>query len=169
MRDAVRQARSADAVLAGAVLRGADLKDADLRGADLTGADLRGADLRGADLTGAVLRDAVLTPIRDDVWAILSGAPAEVPGLIALIKAGKIDGRVYEGQCACLVGSLANVRGCEYRKLADIAPTGSRPAERFFACITPGQTPENHEPSRIALGWCEDWLTRMQAAFGGAR
>ena len=38
-------------------------------------ADLSGADLRGADLRGADLRDADLTPIRDDIWAVLCSSP----------------------------------------------------------------------------------------------
>src|SRR5258707_1756290 len=42
-----------------------------LKGADLEGANLKGADLEGANLEG----------IRDDLWAVLSSAPAEVEGL----------------------------------------------------------------------------------------
>lgn len=37
-----------------------------------------------ANLGGANLRDANLTPIRDDVYAVLSSAPAEAAGLFCL-------------------------------------------------------------------------------------
>jgi len=80
-------------------------------------ANLRGADLRDANLYGANLGGADLTPVRDDVWAVLSGAPAEVPTLIAKLKAGEVDGSCYGGPCACLVGTIANARGCAYTEL----------------------------------------------------
>ena len=167
------------AVLTGAVLRGAVLTGADLTGAVLTGADLRGADLRGADLTGAVLTGAVLTgadltgadltPIRDDIWAVLSSSPAEVAGLRAAIAEGRIDGSTYEGACCCLVGTLANVRHCKYSDIPTLMPNASRPAERFFAAIKPGDIPENSQFSQLALEWVDLWLANMQAAFAASK
>jgi hypothetical protein len=43
---------------------------------------------------------------------VLSAAPAEVPTLLAKVRAGEVDGSVYEGVCACLLGTIANARGC---------------------------------------------------------
>jgi hypothetical protein len=173
VRDAIHAAIAARADLTGAVLTGADLtgavlKDADLtravlKDADLTGADLTGAVLKDADLTGAVLTRAVLTPVRDDLWAVLSSAPVEVPALLAALREGRVDGSTYFGECACLVGTLANARGCDYASIAGLRPNSSRPAEMFFLLIRPGQTPENHEPSRIAAGWVEEWLASVRA------
>ena len=134
--------------------------------ADLAGANLRGANLRGADLTGANLTGANLVICRDDIWAVLSGAPAEVPTLLAKLRAGEIDGTCYEGACACLIGTIANARHCHYTELATITPDSERPAERFFAAISKGDTPETSQPVKIAEGWIVDWLIRMQAAFG---
>ena len=155
--------------LRGANLRGADLRDADLRGANLRDANLRGADLRGADLGGADLRGADLTPIRDDVWAVLASAPAEVDGLRAAIVEGRIDGSTYDGACCCLVGTLANVRHCKYSEIPSLRPNASRPAERFFASIKPGDTPETSPFSKLALEWVDLWLTNMRAAFATQR
>ena len=163
------------AVLRGAVLRGADLSGADLRSADLSGADLRSAVLRSADLSGAVLRSADLrsadlrsadlTPIRDDIWAVLSSAPTEVPGLIDALKNGRVNGSTYTGDCACLVGTIANIRNTSYSNIRGLKPNSSRPAERFFLGINTGDTPETNQFSKLALEWCEEWLSAMQIAF----
>jgi hypothetical protein len=151
--------------LRGAYLRGAYLRDADLRDADLSGANLRGAYLRGAYLRAANLSAANLTPIRDDFYAVLSSVPAEVPSLIAALKGGRVDGSTYEGECACLVGTIANARGCEYSMIPDLKPDHSRPAERFFLAIQEGDTPETNQFSALAVEWAETWLERMRAAF----
>ena len=151
--------------LRGANLRGANLRGADLTGADLTGANLTGADLRGANLTGADLTGANLRSIRDDLWAVLSGAPAEVPGLLAALKAGEVNGSNYSGACARLVGTLANVRGCRYDQLAPVVPNSGRPAEVWFMQIQEGATPENNQAAKLAAEWIAEWLARMRATF----
>jgi pentapeptide repeat protein len=175
----LRGADLGGADLRGADLRGANLGDANLGGADLGGADLRGANLgdadlgganlRGANLGGADLGDANLVMVRDDIWAILSAAPAEVPTLLAKLRAGEVDGSCYEGACACLVGTIANARGCDYHDLAPLLQANAgRPAEAFFAAIRPGDTPETSQPAQLAVEWIADWLTRMRLAFSTA-
>lgn len=120
----------------------------------------------GANLTDADLTDANLTPIRDDLWAVLSAAPSEVVGLRAAIAEGRIDGSTYEGDCACLVGTLANVRHVRYDAIPSLRPNSSRPIERFFLAIRKGDTPETSTFSRLALEWTDEWLANMRAAFG---
>jgi hypothetical protein len=143
---------------------------ADLTGAVLTDADLTGADLTDADLTDAVLRDADLTPIRDDIWAVLSGAPAEVPALLDAIKGGRINGSQYIGACACLVGTIANARHCDTSQLGpSLKPNADRPAEKFFLSIREGDTPDTNPFSKLAAEWVGDWLTRMQGAFSATK
>lgn len=139
---------------------------ADLRGADLRYADLSGADLRGANFGGADLRGANLVIVRDDVWAVLSSAPSEVVGLRKAIIDGKIDGKTYDGECACLVGTLANTRHCNYNAIPLLQPDSSRPAERFFLAIKPGDTPEKSQAAKLALEWIDQWLENMRGAFG---
>ena len=171
----LRGANLRGADLRGADLRGADLRGADLRGAtcgertwgaDLRGADLWGANLRGADLRGADLRGADLTSIRDDFWAVLSGAPAEAVGLRQALAEGRIDGSTYSGDCACLVGTLANVRHCDLDALPFVKADSNRPSERWFLQLKPGDTPDNSEVARITLEWLDTWLENIRAAFG---
>jgi hypothetical protein len=159
-----------DANLSGANLSDADLIDANLRyanlsDANLSDANLSGANLRGADLSDANLSGANLLPIRDDIWAVLSSAPAEVQGLIDALKNGRVDGSTYEGTCSCLVGTIAKVRGVNFERLGSLNPNHKRPAERFFMGINQGDTPETNQFSKIAVGWCEEWLSAMTAAF----
>jgi hypothetical protein len=145
--------------LGGAYLGGANLRDADLRGANLGGANLGGANLRGANLGGADLR-----AFRADIFDILLRAPKEVPGLLTSLRAGKVDGSVYEGECACLVGTIANVRGVNYHDLgAGIEPDSGRPAEQWFMSIRKGDTPENSSVAKITEEWIEEFL-RLTAA-----
>ena len=152
--------------LRGANLGGANLRDANLGDANLRDANLRDANLRDANLRDANLRDANLVPIRDDVWAILSGAPSEVPTLLAKLRAGEVDGSCYEGDCACLVGTLANARGVNYTELCGVVPNASRLAETWFTGIHKGDTPETNPMAKHAETWIADWLARQQAAFG---
>ena len=152
--------------LTGANLTGANLTYANLTGANLSDADLTGAYLTGADLSGAKLSGTNLSPIRDDIWAILSSAPIEVPALISALNAGKVDGSTYTGECACLVGTLAKVRGIDYNKFESLTANANRPAERFFMGIRTGDTPETSQFSKLAHDWCVEWLNNMQAAFG---
>jgi len=153
--------------LSGANLSGANLYGANLYGANLSCANLSGADLRSANLSGADLYGADLTPIRDDIWAVLSSAPREVPALIEALKTGRIDGSTYAGECSCLVGTIAKARGINYTDLDNLNPNSSRPAERFFMGIARGDTPETNQFSKLALEWSEQWLVNMRSAFVG--
>jgi uncharacterized protein YjbI with pentapeptide repeats len=176
-------------------LRGSDLRGSDLRGSDLSGSDLRDSDLRGSDLSDSNLsgsnlsdsnlsdsnlsgsnlsgsdlsdsnlRGSNLRPIRDDLWAILCSAPSEVVGLRQALLDGKVDGSTYEGDCACLVGTLAKVKGCPYTEIPGLAPKSSRPAERFFAAIKPGDTPDTSQFSKLTVEWVDEWLKKMHDAF----
>jgi hypothetical protein len=157
-----------DAYLRGAYLEGANLEDAYLRGAYLEDANLRGANLRGANLEGANLKDAYLRgayleganlePIRKDLFDVLAYATKEVPALLEALRVGKVDGSTYEGECACLVGTIANVRECDYNEVSGLKPNASRPAERWFLAIREGDTPKTNPIVKITEGWIIQWM-----------
>jgi hypothetical protein len=152
--------------LYGADLYGADLCVADLYGANLCVANLYEADLRGADLRGAknVASATGLDSVRSDIWDVLIRAPREVDGLLLALREGRVDGSVYEGECACLVGTIANIRGCKHFELGAVKPDSSRPAERWFMGIRQGDTPENSEIAKLTASWIEEWKGLIQEA-----
>jgi hypothetical protein len=163
----LRSANLSGANLSGANLSGANLSGADLRSANLSSANLRSADLSGADLSGADL-----SSIKYDLWAVLAHAPREVSMLIEMLKSGRVNGTCYsDGQCGCLVGTLAIASGANRSdqsacsRVGDLNGDAYRPAERFFYGIEKGDTPENSQHCKLAVEWCEEWYGRVSAAF----
>ena len=142
------------ALEAKADLRYADLSYANLRSANLSSANLRSADLRYADLSYANLRS-----FKSDLWMTLTQNRHEVPALIAALRDGRVDGSTYEGECACLVGTIANAKSVNYDVLDHSA---SNPAEQWFAMIRKGDKPEQDSAggfaSKMALEWSLEWL-----------
>jgi hypothetical protein len=159
----------ARANLSGANLRDANLRDANLSGAYLSGANLRdanlcGAYLCGAYLSGANLSGANLSDAKEDVRRVFDAAPNEVPALLATLRDGRVDGSCYEGECACLVGTIANARGMHYTALPGLEPDSNRPAERLFLAIRRGHTPENNPIAKIVEEWIVEWMGERESA-----
>ena len=161
----LRGANLGGAYLRCADLRGANLVNTDLCGADLRGADLCGAYLRCADLRGANLGGANLSYFKQDLIAEVLKLPDELENLRETIIAGKINGSTYSTEgCSCLAGTIAKHRGIRtVTSGCTIDENGlsfqvdaSSPREQWFAMITEGKTPENHEQSRIALEWINE-------------
>ena len=146
----------------------ANLSGADLSGANLSGADLRGANLSDANLSGANLSDADLRDAKNDFWEILLRTPREIPGLRTALIEGRVDGSTYEGPCACLVGTIANVRGKSYDELSGVKPNSSRPAERWFMSILKGDTPDTNQISRITVEWLDEFVALLALATSTA-
>ena len=141
----------------------ADLTRANLTRANLMDANLTRADLTGADLTGANLTDANLTRAKNDFWSILLRTPQEVAGLRLALIDGRVDGSTYKGACACLVGTIANLRGLQYRDIG-VKPDSNRPAERWFLGIRKGDTPETNQISKITVEWLDEFVSLLAAA-----
>jgi hypothetical protein len=114
------------------------------------------ANLAGANLTCADLEDA-----KDDLFKILDSAPNEVAGLLAALRSGRVDGSTYHGECACLVGTIANVRGVDVDTLEQ---NSLRPAERWFLAIRKGDTPETNAVAKITAEWIDEWIASQPSA-----
>ena len=141
--------------LRGANLREADLREADLYRADLYRANLRGANLREANLYGANLREANLGHVKEAIENVLSQYPNEAGGLLDALNSGCIDGSMYSGVCACLYGTIANLKQCDYY---DLPINSSSIEERWFMAIKPGDTPENSQVVKITVEWITAWI-----------
>jgi hypothetical protein len=136
--------------------------------ANLSAANLRDADLSAANLRDANLRDADLRPIESDFYHVLVRARAEAPGLLLALREGRVDGSTYSGECACLVGTIANIKGEAYTALPDLSPDSDRPIERFFMNINKGDTPETNQTAKIVEGWLLRFLGEPQPASADA-
>jgi hypothetical protein len=144
----------------GLAVRWARKSGADLRDANLSGANLRGANLRDANLRGANLRDANLRSFKADMWMTLAQNRSEVPFLIEALKNGKVDGSQYTGECACLVGTLANAKNADPYALEH---NSSNPAEIWFAMINEGDKPGDDTGGGFAAQKALEWAEEFQA------
>jgi hypothetical protein len=153
----------------GARLDGARLDGASLDGARLDGARLDGASLDGASLVGARLGERLIRQFRDDLWAVLSSAPREAEAVRDALAAGNVNGSCYEGECACLVGTIANARKCGYKDLGLLKPDSTRLAEVWFLQIKKGDTPEKSAAVKLAIEWIDEWLATMKAVFAPSK
>ena len=102
-----------------------------------------------------------------DVYDVLARFPNEVPGLLAAIEEGRIDGNSYKGRCSCLIGTLGTLQVgttvwtknfVELMYAAGREPNGMSLAERVFSPIAPGETPATSERSSLVRDWVRDWL-----------
>jgi len=158
LHQAVEAALAQGANLYGANLYGANLYGANLRSANLRSANLEGANLRSANLYGALNAAHALADYREDIRKVLDSAPSEVPGLLQALWDGKVDGTTYHGECACLVGTIANVRRCSYDAIPELKPDSSRPAEQWFLNIRKGDTPVTNPASAFACAVVAEWM-----------
>ena len=158
VRADLRYANLRYANLRSADLRSADLSYANLSSANLSSADLRYADLRYANLSYANLSYADLEPIKQDFFKVLDAAKPEVISLYDSIMRGKIDGTKYEGECACLKGTIANIKKCNYRDLKNgLKPDADSISERWFLAILEGDTPQSNQVAKITEEWMLEW------------
>ena len=135
-------------------------ESANLWGADLWGADLWGANLESANLWGANLRGAKEIPqsyiniCSRDMLFIFQSLKKELPFLRKALIEGRVNGSQYEGECACLIGTLANADG-GLDKVCGAIPFYEmglhNPGEQWFYQIREGDKPENSFFAKHAL------------------
>lgn len=125
------------------------------------GARLVNASLDGASLDGASLRTADLVRIKDDFFSVLDAAADEVPALLEALRAGHINGSAYEGECACLKGTIAKARGVSYKAMeGPLAPNVNTPAEAWFLGIQKNYKPDNSQVAAITEEWILEWQAK---------
>ena len=95
---------------------------------------------------------------RDDIWATLSALPHEILIVREALLLGLVNGSVYEGECACLVGTMAKAIGKNFNQIKGLVPHATRPSEMWFRNIRPGDTPENNQFSALAVKWIDELL-----------
>jgi len=102
---------------------------------------------------------------------IFSHLKSELPYLREKLISGKVDGTHYEGQCACLIGSLANSKKKNTDELCNAIPYYSlglhNVAEQWFFQIRVGDTPENSFFAKHALKLIDDVLKGSQSHDSG--
>lgn len=78
---------------------------------------------------------------------IFQSLKGELPFLRDKLVKGEVDGTQYEGDCACLVGTLANADG-GLEKVCETIPYYDKgthnPAEAWFLNIYEGDKPEDN-------------------------
>jgi Pentapeptide repeats (8 copies) len=149
--------------LYGANLSGANLYGANLSGADLRDANLRDANLRGANLSGANLSGANLRIFKSDLWMTLTQNRNEAAGVAQALRDGKVNGSTYEGECACLVGTIANVK---HVSVTQLDKDSSRPAEQWFLMINKGDKAGDETAGGFAATKALEWVLEWCALNG---
>jgi hypothetical protein len=140
------------------VLGEPDGERANLSYANLSYANLSYANLSYANLSYANLSYANLSSIKEDFFKRLALAKGEIVGLLDALVRGKVDGTSYTGQCACFVGTIANIRKENYQELTcDLRPNADSPTERWFMGIREGDTPESNQVSKIVRDWIKEF------------
>ena len=118
-----------------------------------------------ADLRGANLREADLGYFKSDFFDTLLRAPKEIDGLRNALVEGKVNGSQYQGACACLKGTIANIRQCNYAELGSgLVVDAGLPAEQWFLMIKEGDTPETNQASKFAIEWIDEFKMLLEAA-----
>ncbi len=82
----------------------------------------------------------------------------EAAGVAIALRDGRVNGSTYKGDCACLVGTIANVKRAH---ISTFSVDSDRPAERWFMMIKTGDKPGDKTgggfAAGIALKWVEEW------------
>lgn len=78
---------------------------------------------------------------------------------------GRVDGSQYEGECACLVCTLANAANKPYSEAFPDCSV-SNPAEQWFAMIRKGDKAGDDTGGGFAAQIALEWAEEFQALMG---
>jgi len=89
---------------------------------------------------------------------------SELPYLREKLLAGEVDGSQYNGECCCLVGSLAKAKNKDVDQLCSTIPYYTKgthnPGEQWFLHIREGDTPQNNQFAAHALKLIDSVLNK---------
>jgi hypothetical protein len=85
----------------------------------------------------------------------------EIPELRQSLINGKIDGSKYEGECACLKGTIANVKHCSYKKIPGLVANAHEPSEQWFLQIKQGDNMENSNVVKLTVQWLDEFVNYL--------
>jgi hypothetical protein len=94
---------------------------------------------------------------KHDLWAVLLKSRNEIAELKQALIKGEIDGSKYDGECCCLMGTIAKIKKCHYKVLPNLKADSSEPSEKWFMLLSPGMTPETSEVCKLTLNWIEEF------------
>jgi hypothetical protein len=124
---------------------------------------------------------SVQRDFKQDIFAVLSRAPEDVPAVLTALRAGTIDGTCYfdiASGCGCLAGTLlvSRVRRLRdsiaalcpgapislYARQAGLRLFSVSYAETWFDRIRPGMTPQNNK----LVAMTEAWVLEFMITYG---
>ena len=123
--------------------------------------------MKGAYLKGAKnIPQSYINICSRDMLFIFQALKKELPYLREKIVKGQVDGTQYEGECACLIGTLANSDG-GVDKVCNTIPYYEKglhnPAEQWFWQIKIGDTPKNNFFAEHALALIDEVLGKNKS------
>jgi uncharacterized protein YjbI with pentapeptide repeats len=137
-----------------AKLSNANLSKANLSYAILSNTKLSYSYLNNTNLSNTDLSKANLYEIKEDLFKVLDNAKPEVLGLYKALIEGRIEGAIYKGECACLIGTIANIRK------VDVSTLKRNPyslIECWSIGIKIGDIPKTNQISNITKIWIEEF------------
>jgi hypothetical protein len=102
---------------------------------------------------------------KNHVFEILDSA-GHARAVLQALREGRINGVSYYGQCACLLGTIANAGyGGDLRGVTEAIGLNvdeTSPAEDWFINIDLGDTPATNPAAKIAEEWLVEWISNKE-------
>jgi hypothetical protein len=132
-------------------------------GSSFVGSSFDGSSFVGSSFVGSSFDDSSFDGECDakaDFIEVISRARLEIPAMVKALREGRVNGSTYEGECACLVGTLENAGA------TGLPHDSERPIERWFMMISEGDKPGDSSPGGYAIGKALEWALEYCALTG---